>query len=313
MRCALIRCALTIPRMSAFVRTVVMALALNCAAFASGAIDANDLRAARGVTGSVELEYQPTHAGVSLRAKAMRDSTAPIMARVTELGNARYRIEYLGVVSGQYDLAPLLEESDGRAASNLAALHVEIFTQLPPQHGSDVFGLASTEFGIAAYYRVLLTSAIVAWCMIPLVVLLRRYLRRAPQQRVVADVIAPSARDMLRDAVAAATAREPTLHERARLELLLLQVLRDEQTQSNEHPRAHASLIDLAHAMTALRQNERCAPVILAVERWLHAQDIDESTTSVRANEALRVLNTMTPRHDDGDDQLRARTNEDAT
>lgn len=300
-------------RMSVRLCVVVMTLAMHGAVWASSAIDANDLRAPRGVTGSLEIEYQPRNADSSLRAKAMRDSTAPLMARVTPLGNARYRIEYLGVVSGNYDLAALLEESDGRATSNLAALQVEIFTQLPLQHGTDVFGLANTDFGISAYYRVMLGSLIVLWCLIPIIVMIRRSLRRAPIVPVEIAVVNPNARDMLRDAVAAAGSRELTLEERARLELLLLQVLRDENATTGDGTAHDASLATLADAMTALRRNAHSAPIVLAVERWLHAHDDDASSGRNHADAALLALNAMPLRHNDVDEQLRASTNEGAT
>ena len=64
-------------------------------------------RAARGTTGAFELNYEPA----PLRAKATSDLTAPILVRVSTLAPSRYRIEYMGLVSGSYDLC-LLYTSD---------------------------------------------------------------------------------------------------------------------------------------------------------------------------------------------------------
>ena len=62
-------------RMSVRLCVVVMTLAMHGAVWASSAIDANDLRAPRGVTGSLEIEYQPRNADSSLRASTNEGAT----------------------------------------------------------------------------------------------------------------------------------------------------------------------------------------------------------------------------------------------
>ena len=95
-------------------------------------------RTARGTTGAIDVaSAQP------LRAKAVRDSATPILVRVNALEAGRYRIEYIGALEGTFDLAPLIEQTDGRAADALPDLRVEVYTQLPPNHGTDVFGLSA--------------------------------------------------------------------------------------------------------------------------------------------------------------------------
>src|SRR5687768_10996963 len=63
-------------------------------------------QASRGVAGSIEITYS----NGKLKAKPVRDAAAPMLVRVNSLGPDRYRIEYLGLVSGEYDLAELLEQ-----------------------------------------------------------------------------------------------------------------------------------------------------------------------------------------------------------
>ncbi len=220
-------------------------------------------RAARGVTGAVEISYKAADSGATLRAKAVHDSGAPLMVRVMPMGGDRYRVEYLGLVSGQYDLTPYLEQSDGRPATALGALPVQVFTQLPPIHGTDVYGLAAPDFGFAAHYRTLLGAAIAAWLAVPAFFVLRRLLRPSPAPVVVEVPHVPSVQELLFAAIEGARTRELTLDERSRLELLLLQVLRGERA---------GSAADLADAVAALRTDASSAQVVAAVERWLHAR-----------------------------------------
>ena len=92
-------------------------------------------RTARGTTGAIDVaSAQP------LRAKAVRDSATPMLVRVNALEAGRYRIEYIGALEGTFDLAPLIEQTDGRAADALPDLRVEVYTQLPPNDCGVVCG-----------------------------------------------------------------------------------------------------------------------------------------------------------------------------
>ena len=141
---------MTRPRINS--ATIACALLLATATHAHQVAPTTDGRAPRGASGSIEI----TSVGVPIRAKPASDTTAPILVRVTPLTADRYRIEYLGLVSGHYDLAPYIEQVDGRAATTLGTIEVDVFTQLPPNAPTDVFGLDAPTFGISAYYRMIL-------------------------------------------------------------------------------------------------------------------------------------------------------------
>jgi hypothetical protein len=259
--------------------TIACALLLATATHAHQLAPTTDGRAPRGASGSIEI----TSVGVPIRAKPASDTTAPILVRVTPLTSDRYRIEYLGLVSGHYDLAPYIEQVDGRAATTLGTIEVDVFTQLPPNAPTDVFGLDAPTFGISAYYRMILASVVAAWLVIPIVILIRRALRAKPVVMVTIEPKAPTTADLLFNAVDAARARELSIDERGRLELLLLQVLRA------DNPHA-----DLALVMTELRTDARTMSVVRAVERWLHAASEGERATALNAIDALRSTRPAT-------------------
>jgi hypothetical protein len=244
-------------------------------------------RAARGTTGSLELSYE----SAPLRAKATSDLTAPILVRVSALTPSRYRIEYMGLVSGSYDLAPYLEQVDGRPAQFATPIFVEIFTQLPPNHGTDVFGLSAPSFGLRGQYRTLLIAVGAAWVLVPIAVVALRLARRKPPTPPAPVVREPSLTERLFAIVDDARTRELTTDERGRLELLLLQTLRSAAQESSSSPAA------LAAATEALRRDAVHGPVLRAVERWLHAESAGEAQHALQTLEALRAAQGSASAH----------------
>ncbi|MFO0962583.1 MAG: hypothetical protein U0625_06705 [Phycisphaerales bacterium] len=234
-------------------------------------------RAPRGAVGSFEIPDPPAANGVRLRAKPMGDVAAPVIVRITPLPGDRARVDYLGIVSGSYDLAPLVERADGRPAEALPPMTVEIFTQLPPGHGTDVFGDAAPEFGFAAHYGLLLGAVAALWLAVPAVILVRRAMRRAPAPPPAPAPRAPTPRELLLELVHQARERELTLAERSRAELLLLQALRPGHAETPA---------DLAGAIAALRADPRTADAVAAVERWLHAPRGGDPSAAIAAIEA---------------------------
>ncbi|MEY2796280.1 MAG: hypothetical protein RIR10_1996 [Planctomycetota bacterium] len=244
-------------------------------------------RAARGTTGAFELSYEPA----PLRAKATSDLTAPILVRVSTLAPSRYRIEYMGLVSGSYDLAPYLEQVDGRPAQFATPLFVEIFTQLPPNHGTDVFGLSAPSFGLRGHYRTLLIAVGAAWVLVPVAVIALRIARRKPPVPPAPIAREPSLSERLFAIVDDARTRELSTDERGRLELLLLQTLRSAVQESSSSPAA------IAAATEALRRDAVHGPVLRAIERWLHAENAGEAQHALQTLETLRAAHTSASAH----------------
>ncbi len=250
------------------------ALAASAACLCAPHAFAAPPRTARGTTGAIDIA-----SSAPLRAKAVRDAASPVLVRVNPLGGERYRVEYIGAVEGAFDLATLVEQSDGRAAQSLPDLRVEIYSQLPPNHGTDVFGLSAPGFSLAAHYSTFLWTAIAAWCAVPAYFIVRRAMRPKP---VPAPPPArePTVAERLLAIVDDARTRELDANERGRLELLLLQELRA-ATDMQANPPA-----SLAAATAALRDDPATARVVRAVESWLHAPTAGDRARALDAIDA---------------------------
>ncbi len=237
-------------------------------------------RAPRGATGTLELSYD----AAPLRAKPSSDLTAPVLVRVNDITSKRYRVEYMGLVSGVYDLAPYLEQADGRPAIFATPLTVEIFTQLPPNHGTDVFGLSAPSFGFRAHYRELLIAIAVLWIAVPTVLVVRRFARKQPLAAIQPIASTPTLEEQLFALAHEAKARVLSVDERGQLELMLLRTLRSHVADGRDALNTPATL---SAQTEALRRDASVGPVILAVERWLHAATEGEAREALQALEAL--------------------------
>lgn len=239
--------------------SVVLAAAISSpvAAVPSAAPPPAALRSARGVMGSVEIDLASP-----LQARPVRDATSGVLVRVVPLEDGRQRIEWLGLLEGSFDLAALLERVDGRPAADLPPLLVEVYSQLPPETGTDLFGAASWRLELSAGHRAMLAAILLAWIAVPIVVLVRRRLRRPTAAPPAPSRREPTLAERLHDAVRDAGGRELSAAEQGRLELLLLRLLR-------EHAGGGASI---AEATARLREDPATAPAVRAVESWLHAR-----------------------------------------
>lgn len=231
-------------------------------------------RAPRGSVGSIEVTFRDA----PLRAKALRDANEPILVRVTPLGSDRYRIDYIGAVTGTYDLLPALERADGRAPQGLGALTVEIFSQLPPNAGTDVYGLSAPGFDFSAHYTTALWTVAALWAAVPAFFVIRRALRRTRSAPAAAPPREPTTVELLFAAVDAARARELSAEERGALELRLLQVMRRGSPDG-----------DVAAALAALRADPRTGAIVRAVESWLHAPEGGDAARALAEVDALRA------------------------
>ncbi len=259
--------------------TCMLAAGATPAHGAAQQADAAVARAPRGAVGSIEV----VHESIELRAKATRDLTSPILVRVTPLGEGRHRIDFIGSVEGAFDLLPYLEQVDGRPVASVVvageartALAAEVFTQLPPGHGTDVFAAPPAGIGLREHYTTLLWLAGAAWVAVPAVVLIRRRLARPAPAPPAPAVAEPSIAERLFAAVDEARTRDLDARERGALELRLLRVLRADDARS------------LADAVRTLRSDDRTASVVRAVEAWLHAPNAGEAARALAEIDRLR-------------------------
>lgn len=253
------------------VRRLLLALCL-AAVPAAGAVSQSKSRvsigtasAPRGAIGEIVFDY----AGPALCAKADQPETAPMLVRLARLEEpaatpdaARYRLSFLGSVTGEYDLLPLIEHCDGRPVTDLEAIRVQVFTQLPERHGTDLFTEERPLPSIAGHYRILVGAVLAAWILVPVAVLLRRWLRRPPPPVPVVVEPPPTLADQLRPLVEAAFDRGLSIAEQGRLELLLMRFW---------NTRLGLETLEPAAAITRLRREPEAGRLLVAVEEWLHA------------------------------------------
>lgn len=214
-------------------------------------------RVARGTIAAFEVE----HPAGPLRAKALRDGASPVLVRVNPLGGSRHLVECFGVVEGEFDLVPLLEQADGRPPTDLEPIRVEVFTQLPPNPGTDLYGLPEPSLALEGGYRLLLAVVALAWLAVPAVAIVRRRLRRVEAAPIAPEPREPTAIERVQAILDEARRTPLDLEQRGRLELLLLKALRE----------AAGTRGSLAESIAMLRRDPHAAPVVLEVERWLHA------------------------------------------
>ncbi|MCA9284832.1 MAG: hypothetical protein KDA22_06450 [Phycisphaerales bacterium] len=238
--------------------------------------------ASRGLAAEHIIEY----AGPPLRAKPDQGLAAPMLVRVTVLpeserrdaaGVRQYRIDYIGNVAGLFDLRELIQHQDGTPASDLDPLFVRIVSELPPQHGTDLFLQDRQPFLLESHYRLALVALAIAWFAVPAVVLVRRALRRPPAPVAVVAPPPPTLADQLRPLVEGAMRQGLSVAERGRLELLLLRYWQD---------RLALAALAPADAVVRMRTHPEAGRLLTAVERWLHAR----GASSPRAEDDVAEL-----------------------
>lgn len=214
----------------------------------------------RGITGAVTFEYD----GPKLVALLDQDLSAPLLLRLERTSGHTYTARFIGAVEGDYDLRTLIRHRNGAMPADLTPLDVRIVSNLPDGFETDLYDAADMRPAIASGYWRTATILGILWISVPLVVIIRRLMRPKPQQETVAEAPRPSLADQLRPLVTAAAARELTLAEQARLELLLLHYWRE---------RIAADAPDVAAAIMIIRRHPEAGELLEAVESWLHKPD----------------------------------------
>ncbi|HEY3243761.1 MAG TPA: hypothetical protein VGM03_10455 [Phycisphaerae bacterium] len=181
-------------------------------------------------------------------------------ARQREDGETDYRVEFIGLVAGDYDLREYLERQDG-SALNLAALPVQIHSQLAPDHGTDLFSSSAALTLNARRYRTMAVLLAIAWLSVPLIYVVVRALRRPPVVPTPIAAPPPSFADQLRPLVEGALHGSLSIAERGRLELLMYLYWTERLGWTGPQ----------GEIVSRLRSESEAGNVLRAVERWLHA------------------------------------------
>ena len=240
-------------------RAVIAAAAIAAVASAQ---EAEPLATAvRGIAGAVEFEA----AGERITARPVQSLTAPMVVRILESepatgGRTRYRAAFIGTIAGDYDLRELLQRHDG-AALDAEPIVVRVISQLPPDHGTDLFSQSEAPSLTPTRYRAAMLALGAAWLAAPGVYVAVRAARRRPPPAVEPPPPAPTLADQLRPLVESAVAGSLSIRGRGQLELLLYMHWRERLGLAGSQ----------AEAVARLRRDPQAGALLRAVETWLHA------------------------------------------
>lgn len=213
--------------------------------------------------------------GGEVKAKPRRDRQPPLMVRVLDVKPAkdgsRYDFEVQGLEAGTYNLADFLEVPAG---TTLPEIPLEITTGLPP-------GLVhpnkneSGDLPKLGGYRTTMMILGGVWLAGLGAILLWRKKKPATDGAHAEIAVPLSVR--LRPLVAAASKGELSSDDRAKLERLVIGHWRER--------RPDIAALPPAEAMVKLRHDADASPLVLALERWLHARSSE--TTQAEINRLL--------------------------
>lgn len=233
----------------------------------------------RGLASSITIDPM----GTTLTARPIAaDEQPPVIVRVEPPdASGRQRVEFVGLVAGEYDLRGFLMQADGAAPSNLPPVAVRIESRLAPGHATDVLGLAEPNLTFSRGYVTSLVGIASAWALVPVAAYVRRRLNRPAPTPIVPPTPEPTLAQRLLAALDAWETSGKGLDQKASLELLALHHQRATVAERNEA---------IATAMIRARRDERTREAVLALEAWLHAKGSDPAATQDVALARLRAI-----------------------
>lgn len=234
-------------------------------------VPAESVQATRGINGEVVIEVE----GDSISPRSDLDLDSPMLVRIAgsrELDGDRmeYRLQFIGVDVGFFDLREVLETEDGSRPDHLPPIPVEVVTNLADDQTTDVYVNQEPGRPLSGGYRLFLWALGSIWIMIPVLAFVqhRRGTRDEPESE---DPPASSFADQLRPLVLAAARRDLSVAERGRLELLLYAHWQDQLDLRD---------LDRPLAVARLRRDERAGALLRAIEAWLHRPDSHPTRTT---------------------------------
>ena len=214
-----------------------------------------------GLPLSIKEVYIP---GGEVKAKPRRDREPPLVVRILEVRPAkdgsRYDFEIQGMEAGRHNLADFLEPVDASAAVPLPEIPLEITGTLPPGlvHPHKVARGKLPELGGYRTTMIVLGSVWLAGLGAILI-----WKKKKATVHEAEDEAPPTLAERLRPLVDGAAKGELSSEERARLERLVIGHWRERLPD--------IGALAPAEAMVKLRTDPEASPLILALERWLHA------------------------------------------
>lgn len=197
-----------------------------------------------------------------------RDRTPPLVVRLLEVrpaaGGLRYDFEVTGLEPGEHELADHLEPVDPSEPATIPSLPLLITTGLPAAEAPRPHPLPPGELPSPGGYRNALVAFAVVWVLGLVAILAWRKRKQAPDPE---EAPPPDLAARLQPLVEAASAGTIDDAGRARLDRLLIGHWRQRIPEIADLPPSHA--------LTALRRHPEASPLLLALERWLHAPGSD--------------------------------------
>lgn len=201
--------------------------------------------------------------GGEVEAKPRRDSDPSLSVRIVERKPAkdgsRYDFEVHGLDPGSYDLADFLEAPEGTA---IPAIPLEITAGLPPGL-STPHGIKPGTLPELGGYRQTMIILAAVWLAGLAAILFWR--KKKPADNSDNGIAPPTLSERLHPLVTQASEGKLSSDDRAKLERLVIGHWREQ--------RPEIAALSPGEAMVALRSDPTAAPLILALERWLHARD----------------------------------------
>lgn len=201
--------------------------------------------------------------GGEVKAKPRRDRKPPLSVRVLEMRPAkdghRYDFEVQGLEPGTHNLADFLDAPEGTAIPEIL---LEITSALEPglirPHE-----IGSGKLPQLGGYRTTMLTLGAIWLAGLGAILLWRKKKFAPDSAN--QQLPPTLAERLHPLVDRAAKGELSSDDRAKLERLVIGHWRERLPE--------IAALSPAEAMIKLRADPRASPLILALERWLHARN----------------------------------------
>lgn len=212
--------------------------------------------------------------GGEVKVKPRRDREPPLVVRILEVKPAkdgsRYDFEVQGLEPGRHNLAEYLEPVDSSQAVKLPEIPLEITSALAPglAHPHKVERSALPKLGGYRTTMIVLGSA---WVIGLGAILLWKKKKPVGQEDAAAASLTLAER--LRPLVDNAAKGNLSSDERAKLERLVIGHWRERLPE--------VAALAPAEAMTKLRHDPEASPLILALERWLHAPSHETSQSDI--------------------------------
>lgn len=214
--------------------------------------------------------------GGAVEPKPRRDRTPPLVVRLLETKSAqdgyRYDFEITGLDPGKHDLADFLTAVNPANAPEMPEILLEITSGLPEGIVLPA-ELPPAEIPALGGYKNKMIAAAAVWCagLIALVV----WIRRKKPDAAVSSEHAPTLAERLQPLLERAASGNLDDAGRASLERLVIGRWREKLPE--------ISALPPAEAMVKLRAHPEASPLILQLERWLHAREGNVSTADIEA------------------------------